>query len=486
MRRWFFVRGGILALVAAMAMPAAAADLRLPAVFGDNMVLQRGRNAPVWGWASAGADVSVSVAGKSAEAKADADGKFKVALPVLDASGPQEMVVKSGDQTRSFKNVLIGEVWFCSGQSNMGWPVVASASAQEEIAAAKFPQIRLFTVPTVPADTPQSDCKGNWVECSPQTVPGFSAVGYFFSRKLFEELNVPVGMINTSWGGTPAEAWTSRKSLEAEPSLKPLLDRWDEDVKKEKAEKKGDAKKRSQNRPANLYNGMIAPIAPLAVRGAIWYQGESNVGRAHQYRTLFPLMIQDWRKTWGHDFAFGFVQLAPYRYLGDPAACAELWEAQTMTLRKVPNTGMAVTTDISDIKDIHPKNKQDVGKRLALWALAKSYGKDIVYSGPIHRSITGEGSKIRVHFDHVGGGLISRDGKPLSHFAVAGADQKFQPANAAIDGDTVVVESDAVKEPLSVRFAWDHTAEPNFANKEGLPASPFRSDTWKGVTEGNN
>jgi sialate O-acetylesterase len=348
----------------------------------------------------------------------------------------------------------------------------AANDAAKEIAAAKYPRIRLFTVEKIKAAQPATDVKGKWAPCSPQTVAangwgGFSAAAYFFGRQLHKDLKMPVGLIHSSWGGTPAEFWTSRKVLEANPALKPL----------------------AQGESSCLYHGMITPLTPYAIRGAIWYQGESNVPHAHQYRTLFPAMIANWRADWGQgDFPFGFVQIAPFKYHNDwkidPACCAELWEAQLLTLKSVPNTGMAVTTDITDLGDIHPKNKQEVGRRLALWALAKVYGKKLVYSGPIYYSMAVEGDKIRLQFDHRGSGLIARDGKPLTDFKIAEADQKFVPAVATIDGDSIVVRSDRVATPAAVRFAWRDDATPNLANKEGLPASPFRTDSWKGVTEG--
>ena len=464
-------------LVGLLVVSSAAAAVKLPAVFSDNMILQREQAVPVWGWADPDEELTVTIAGQTAKAKAGKDGRWQLKLPALQAGGPHEMTIACPHGKTTLKNVLVGEVWLCSGQSNMQWPVAASVNAQQEIAAANYPKIRLFTVKQKTADQPQDNCEGSWSECSPQSVPGFSAVGYFFIRHLHKELGVPAGMINTSWGGTPAEAWTSRKSLESEASLKPMLDRWANPPEKQA---------NSPHRPAYLYNAMIAPVAPFAIRGAIWYQGESNVSRAYQYRTLFPLMIRDWRAAWGQaDLPFGFVQLAPFRYGGqDPACCAELWEAQTMTLG-LPNTGMAVTTDISDIKDIHPKNKQEVGLRLGLWALAKVYGKDLVYSGPIYKSMAVEGNKVRVRFDHAAG-LKTRDGKEPSDFTIAGSDQTFQPAKTVIDGQTVVVSSEAVPQPVAVRFAWRDTAEPNLCNQAGLPASPFRTDQWKGLTEGNH
>jgi sialate O-acetylesterase len=443
----------------------ATAAVKLPAVIGDNMVLQRGQPVPIWGWADKGEDITVAVAGQSLATKADDKGCWKVVLDKLDVGEPLELTVQgSSGSTLLLKNVLVGEVWVCSGQSNMELPLAACKNAQQEAAAAKYPKVRLFTVTKNNTPQPQIDCLGNWAECSPAIVGGFSAVAYFFGRDLFQQLGVPVGLIHTSWGGTPAQLWTSRKVLEANPTLKSLVPGG-----------------------SGLYNGMIAPLIPYAIRGAIWYQGESNIGGAYQYRTLFPAMIANWRADWGQgDFPFGFVQIAPFFYGGqDPALCAELREAQLLTLNASPNTGMAVTMDIGEVKDIHPKNKQDVGKRLALWALAKVYGQNLVYSGPIYKSMAVEGQKIRLQFDHVGSGLISSDGKPLVDFTMAGADQKFAPATAEIDANSIVVHSGQIKEPVAVRYAWRHDSTPNLANKEGLPASPFRTDTWKGLTQGN-
>ncbi len=494
----------------------AQADVRLPKIIGDHMVLQQGMAVPIWGWAEAGERVTVTLGRCRASATADAGGKWIVTLGAMKAGGPCEMTIQ-GNNTITLGDVLVGEVWVCSGQSNMQWPVSASANPEEEIAAADHPMIRLFTVTRKTAEQPLDDCEGSWSACSPETVPGFSAVAYFFGRHLRRELDVPVGLINTSWGGTPAEAWTSRGAQQGVPELEPTLARWDEQVSRfdpeaarqryeesleawkeaaEKAKAEGEKPPRrpqppsdprqSPHRPANLYNGMIAPLLPFAVRGAIWYQGESNCSRAAQYQTLFPTMIRDWRQKWGQgDFPFLFVQLAPFRYgNADPRNCAELWEAQRLTLERVPNTGMAVTTDIGNVKDIHPKNKQDVGRRLALWALAKTYGKDLVFSGPLYKSMRVEGDKIHVMFDHVGGGLVAKGGE-LTHFTIAGQDGQFVPAKAEIDGDTVVVSSQEVSQPVAVRFGWRDDAEPNLFNKEGLPASPFRTDDLEMVTAGS-
>lgn len=473
MRCKALVRVAMCCVVVIGATAVASAAVKLPALFADNMVLQRGQAVPVWGWADKGEEVTVTVAGQTLTTKADDDGRWKVTLDKLEVGQPLEMTVKgSSGNAVTLKNVAVGDVWLCAGQSNMEMGVTMCNDAAKEVAAANYPKIRLFMVTRAMTEQPATDVKGTWKPCSSESIAaggwgGFSATAYFFGRQLYKDLNVPIGLIDSSWGGTPAEFWTSRETLEANPVLKPLA--------------KGEA--------SRLYNGMIAPLIPYAIRGAIWYQGESNAMRAHQYQTLFPAMIANWRADWGQgDFPFGYVQIAPFNYRGawkiDPACCPELWEAQLLTLNAVPNTGMAVTSDISDLNDIHPKNKQDVGRRLALWALAKVYGRDIVYSGPIYKSTAVEDNKIRLQFDHQGGGLTTRDGKPLTDFTIAGEDQKFVPAVATIDGGSVVVHSDQVAKPVAVRFAWRETSTPNLANKEGLPASSFRTDRWKGVTEG--
>jgi sialate O-acetylesterase len=458
------------ALFLSLACGTLHAAVKLPGVFGDNMVLQRDRAVPVWGWADKGEEVTVKIAKQTRSAKAGEDGRWQVTLEKLNVGEPLKMKIKgSSGKEIVFSNVLVGEVWVCSGQSNMEMGVGACNDAKAEIAAADYPNLRLFTVQKNKAAQPADDVKAAWLPCTPENIGpnnwgSFSAAAYYFGRQLHKELGVPVGLIHTSWGGTPAEFWTSRKALEADPALKSL----------------------ARGESSCLYNGMIAPLIPYGIRGAIWYQGESNIGRAYQYRTLFPAMIRNWRADWGQgDFPFGFVQIAPFRYgKNDPALWAELCEAQAMTLQNTPNTGMAVTVDVGDVKDIHPKNKQDVGKRLALWALAKVYGKDIVYSGPLYKSMAVEGGKIRLRFEHADGGLFSLDGNPLTDFTVAGADQKFVPASAEIDGDAVVVSSPEVAAPVAVRFAWHDDTSPNLVNQEGLPAGPFRTDSWKGLTEG--
>jgi sialate O-acetylesterase len=493
----------------------AFADVRLPAVIGNNMVLQRGEPVAIWGWADANEEVMVSVSWHSMEwaVTADKDGKWKFNVTSPKVGGPYEITLK-GKNTVAIKNILVGEVWVCSGQSNMQWSVKASANPNKEIAAAKYPEIRLFQVQREVANKPKDDCTGAWVECSPETVPGFSAVAYYFGRELHKELNVPIGLIHTSWGGTPAEAWTTSEMLQTDEDFKPILTRYKELVanypqakakydKKLEEWKEASRKAKEEGRkapqrprpprgpdnphsPSGLYNAMIAPLIPYGIQGAIWYQGESNAGRAYQYRELFPAMIKSWRKTWGQgDFHFLFVQLANFKAVKEEPGesdWAELREAQLKTL-SLPNTGMAVIIDIGEAKDIHPRNKQDVGKRLAAWATGTTYGrKTPAYSGPLYKAMRVEGNKAILSFEQVGSGLVAKGDGPLKGFAIAGEDKKFVWADAKIEGGTVIVSSDAVSAPVAVRYAWADNPICNLYNREGLPASPFRTDEWPGVT----
>ena len=376
--------------------------------------------------------------------------------------------------------MLVGEVWLCSGQSNMEWTVRASGNAAEEISAANHPRIRHIKIPNTPAAKPQNDVKSDgWKVCTPENAANFTAVGYYFGRKLMQDLDVPVGLIGSHWGGTRIEPWTPPVGFQQVPALKDIADKLDTFPTMTQQRDKNDSSKTTtvvnHQSPLALYNGMIHPLLPFAIRGAIWYQGESNNGEGMLYFEKMKALIGGWRSVWNNpEMPFLFVQLAPYHYKV-PTQLPEIWEAQTAAL-SIPNTGMVVTNDIGNIKNIHPKNKQDVGRRLALWALAKTYGKTgLVYSGPLYKDMKIDGNKIRVSFDHVGGGLVSRDEKPLTWFAIAGADGNFVEAQAQIDGNTVVVSSDKVAEPKTVRFAWDQDAEPNLSNKEGLPASAFRT-----------
>lgn len=484
------------------------AAVRLPAIIGSHMVLQASSPLTIWGWAEPGEEVTVDFGDNTANAKADAGGKWLVKLPAMQATQqPQAMTIR-GANTIQLTDILVGEVWLGSGQSNMEWPVAAADHAAEEIKSANHPKLRLFLVPKVPAATPAKDVQAGWTVCTPQTVGNFSAVAYFFGRELHEKLDVPVGLIASSWGGTRIEPWippegfaeapelaAERKQIETlreayQTALKnkvPEFKTWVEAAEKAIAagSEIGDPPAppadpfKAYGAPTSLYNGMIHPLAPFALQGALWYQGEANRGQAMHYHELMKALIRGWRNVWGMgNMPFLFVQLAPYRYDNNVTALPELWEAQAATL-SVPNTGMAVTTDIGNIADIHPRNKQEVGRRLARWALAKVYGQtDVVYSGPIYDSMTVEGKQIRLKFKHAEGGLKSRDGKPLTWFSIAGSDKKFTRAKATIDGETVLVESTEVEAPVAVRFGWHQLAEPNLTNQAGLPASPFRTDDW--------
>jgi sialate O-acetylesterase len=477
------------------------ADVSLPRLFGNHMVLQAEQSgAPVWGKAAPGEKVTVTLGDQQATATAGDDGKWMARLATPKAGGPFELVIAGSDaaKTLRFSDVLVGEVWVASGQSNMEWTVAQSLRPQEEAENANFPQIRMFKVQHNAAHGgPQDDVTGSWVVCSPSTAAGFSACGYFFARELHRELKVPVGIVSTNWGGTLCEAWTSPAGLASDPDFAPILERYKvavENQAKAAANPNPDPKAKrpgslqgQPNHPSVLYNGMIHPVIPYAIRGAIWYQGESNLGRAEQYGKLFPAMITDWRKLWSQgDFPFYFAQIAPYAYnkMSDTKQLPELWEAQLKALA-LPNTGMAATTDVGDVKDIHPKNKQEVGRRLALWALAKTYGKtEVVCQQPRYASMKVEGNKIRIQLQDTAGGLMTQDNAPLNHFTIAGADHKFVEAQATIEGDAVVVSSDQVTQPVAVRFGWSDTAEPNLFGKTGLPVCPFRTDTLPNVTAG--
>lgn len=631
-------------------------ELKLPSIIGDHMVLQQNSKASIWGWAAPGEKLVVSTSwnGEKYKTKADREGRWFVELATTAAGGPYTISIEA-DVSRVLENIMLGEVWVCSGQSNMEWQLRRAESAGSEIPAANHPDIRLFNVEKRIAALPKEDVSGEWSVCTPSTAAGFSAVGYFFGKYLNEKLDVPVGLINTSWGGTPSEAWTSREMLRTfgvfDKQLDDLYSLTDSDLAKAEAsldsiaevnrrmmnpssednigiregwmdpdyddsdwiEANGpaewstmeeigmtegvvwvrmpleipeawvgkdlvlelgpidemdvtylDGKQVGSNNkienwnvgrvyelpgssvnktamvlsvrivntimegglfgaadqlrvyprenpsadpvmlagvwkyriagefaeipnlanphtPSVLFNGMINPLTSFAIKGAIWYQGEANVSRAVQYRSIFPGMISDWRKQWERgDFPFYLVQLAPFDY-GPMNNSAELREAQFLTLSALENTGMAVTLDIGNPDDIHPTNKRDVGKRLALWALAKDYGKDFVCSGPLYRAISIEESSIRVHFDYTGKGLQSVGG-PLTHFEIAGEDQVYYPANAIVDGHTVLVGHPDVKNPVAVRYGWSNTAMPNLYNWEGLPASSFSSDNWPRTT----
>jgi sialate O-acetylesterase len=653
----------LILVLAIFSAASAHAEVKLPAIIGDNMVLQQGVKVRIWGNAKPGERVVVTLKKKSANTVADPQGHWQVWLDPLKAGGPIELIVK-GDNVLTIKNVLVGEVWLCSGQSNMEWPLINTIGGADVVAQANYPEIRLFTVTKNTSPTPLADVEGRWVVTTPDNAAHFSAVGYFFGRELYQNLKVPVGLIHSSWGGTPAEAWTRHDAL-LSSELKPILDKyesslnalpqakeayaraladweeknlyldsgnkgealgyadpktatadwskmdlpkqfetagllidgavwfrrdvelpasfagkdlvlnlppiddydttyfngtkiggigretpnsymvprqyvvpgalvragrnviavrvfdsageggfsrggamsigpsgaadaemislrgvWDYKIEQALEPKHPDWGSRpeavgvsNQNNPSVLYNAMIAPLVPFAIRGVIWYQGESNAGRAYQYRTLFPTMIRDWRSAWGSDFPFYFVQLANWhanKAEPDESDWAELREAQLMTLRE-PQTGMAVTIDIGDENDIHPRNKLDVGRRLAAWALAGSYNQKVIPSGPLFDRYTVKDNEVRIRFKHAEG-LKTSDGGPVKGFAIAGEDRRFVWADARIEGDAVIVSSAKISKPIAVRYGWADNPIANLYNKSGFPASPFRTDDWPGVT----
>jgi sialate O-acetylesterase len=505
---------------------AARGDVKLPAMISDNMVVQQGRRVSIWGTADAGEQVTVTVGEQSQAATADSSGRWKVRLAPLKAGGPFEIRVE-GKNVITIHNVLAGEVWVCAGQSNMEMPVGTNPKGysdpvnnyQEEIAQANYPMLRLFNVTDAVAGKPQSDLQGQWVVASPATVGGFSAAGYFFGRDLHQALKVPVGMIEAAWGGTEAEAWMSDEALEADPDLKADADSWRQRVDDfphlieqyqrnvqswekaaEEAENAGhvdipfpDAPnwkkhfwdpRSDANRVAGLWNAMIAPLTPMAIAGVIWYQGESNDRLGYKYRETFTELIKQWRASWGEgDFPFLFVQLAAF---GAKGGSANTWpvlrESQAKAL-VLPNTGMAVAADIGDTEHAHPRNKQEVGRRLSLAAEAIAYDQKVEYTGPSIKSFRANHGTMRVAFTHAAGGLVVR-GPSLVGFEVAGSDQQFFPADAHIAGNDVVLSSAQVSQPVAARYAWADDPKCNLYNAQGLPAPPFRTDDWKVPTQG--
>jgi sialate O-acetylesterase len=512
--------GLAVALVALMVGPHTAAwgDVKVPAVFGSHMVLQRDQKVRVWGWAEPGEEVTVKIGSQSHTTKAGSDGSWQVELDPMPAGGPHTLAIH-GKNTLQLDDVLVGEVWICAGQSNMQMTVAAAKDADLEIATAKYPNIRLISVPNFGTQEAQKDFKGRWQPCSPATVRGFSAVGYFFGRRLQQTLDAPIGLINDAWGGSACEAWIRRDVLAADQKYAPMLEQWRQletnlprakaEYESKRAEWKVAADKaraegkqpprppstpedqlRGNSRPGNIYNGVLKPTIGFGIRGVIWYQGESNAGRAYQYRDLFPLMIKSWRDEWGQgDFSFYWVQLADFLPESpDPkeSAWAELREAQTMTLSRLPKTGEAVIIDLGDGHDIHPKNKQDVANRLARWALARDYGVNIACQSPTFKAMEKQGNKVVLRFDHVAGGLKAADVAELRGFAIAGSDHHFVTARAKIVGPAAIeVWSDQVAEPAAVRYAWADNPICNLYSTSGLPLTPFRTDDWAGVTVNN-
>lgn len=485
-------------LVLALACAARAA-VTLPYILADHMVVQRGLPVHVWGKADPGEKVTVTFRGETQAANADTDGRWSVYLKPGGAGGPFQLTVN----TKTLTDVMVGDVWIAAGQSNMEWPVDWSARAGEEKAAANYRDIRLVRAMHKVSEFPVDNLIGQmWARCNAQTVAPFSAVGYYFGRELHRRLRVPVGLIQTAWGGTPLDAWTSTGAISADASLMPVFAEWSRMMRdyaaalpryqRESREwEMAAARAKAAGRPAperptplkgpgghwspgGLYNAMVAPLTNYPIRGVIWYQGESNTAseRAPYYGRLFQTMIRDWRRAWGQgDFPFLFVQLASYKTPPD-AMWPELREAQRHAL-ELANTAMAVTVDIGEPDSIHPKNKQEVGRRLSLAARALVYGERIEYSGPLFRQAVPQQNAVRVWFDHAAG--LSAKGSRLRGFEVAGADGMYVPADAVIEGGTVVARSPRVTAPLMVRYGWADYPQCNLYNAEGLPASPFRS-----------
>jgi sialate O-acetylesterase len=496
------------------------ADIRLPSVIGSHMVLQQEIPIQIWGWAEQGEEICVAFADQRAQTAVDGEGKWKITLKAMKAEeDPQKMII-SGTQSHPvvLDDILLGEVWVCSGQSNMEWELWKTHSSTPEIQRADFPQIRLFHVPRNVSTQPLEDVEAEWRVCNPETARDFSAVAYYFGREIHQKLKVPVGLISTRWGGTRIEPWTPVSGFDSILELHSILEEMESEEEEYRKTLRGFLPEfedwiekthlalsqetdlplqlkipqhphHDPQAPTALYNAMIHPLIPFAIRGAIWYQGESNRNDCSIYAKKMEALIKGWREAWNvGDFPFYYVQLAPYDYSYTPEEVGSsvpdhlrlplIWEAQLDAL-KIPNTGMAVITDIGNLYDIHPRNKKDVGYRLSLWALAQTYGwKELVYSGPLYRSMNVEKDKIRIIFEHVGSGLISLDNRPLTWFEIAGQDRTFFKARAKIDKDSVLVWSEKVAEPVAVRFGWHQTAEPNLGNMEGLPASPFRTDRW--------
>ena len=487
----------------------ASAEVKPSPLFSDHAVLQSGMAVPVWGTATPGEKVAVTLAGQTRIATAAADGKWMVRLTKLKAGGPFEMMIagkNAGETPIVVKDVLIGEVWLGSGQSNMqfnvsqkGHPPYGLLNEDKEIAAADYPQVRMFTVKTATAMEPQSDVVGTWQVCTPETVPDWSAVGYLFGRNLNQALKLPVGIVLSAFGASTAEAWIPRDALVSDPMLKPMVDKLDARENYFKAHpgaSDADAPPapatinsrpgrpgplrdpaRDQHQPTVLFNGMINPILPYAIRGAIWYQGESVTGGPNGlllYGHVMDTLVTEWRKLWGEgNFPFYVVQLPGQQNVSNNPLIRE----EQAKILSLPNTGMAVVMDTSEAKNVHPKNKEPLGDRLTKIALANAYSQKIEYSGPVYASMKVEGSAIRVKFTH-SAGMTAKDG-PLTWFQIAGADQKFVDADAKIDGDSVVVSSPNVAAPVAVRYAWDNYPNTaNLYNATGLQAAPFRTDNW--------
>lgn len=518
---WFFARPArlLLLFLFGCALPMVLrAELKLPAIIGDHMVLQQKLANPIWGWDTPGTTVTVSFAGQTRTAEAGADGKWTVKLDPVPANATPQVLTISGTSKRELQDVLVGEVWMCSGQSNMGFTLAGDWNGDLEAAASKLPNLRLIKVPQVGTQQLQNDFKGEWKLSTPESATGFSAVGFFFGRYIHQIVGVPVGLIDNAWGGSAAEAWIRRESLEKDPRFEALMrrttqqetylasdkaksdyeaqsSRWREAAEKAKTAQKAAPRRpispqqwlSGNARPGNIFGGVLHPTLGYGLKGVIWYQGESNAGRAAEYADLFPFLIEQWRKEWNQgDFPFYWVQLADYRAEkpepGD-SDWAELREAQTKTL-KLPNTGQAVIIDLGEGKDIHPKNKRDVGARLARWALARDYGLSLPYRSPEFKSMNVSGNKITLRFDCFGSSLRTFDVEEAVGFAVCGQDKAWHWAKGRLRGaDQVDLSCPEVEKPVAVRYAWADNPVCNVFSKEGLPVTPFRTDDFEMITK---
>lgn len=450
---WFFISHSL------------CASVRLPSVIGSHMVLQQKSEVTIWGWCDVDEHIKLKASWDTTTyttvGSSFAQWSVKVKTPA--AGGPYQITIE-GSNKIVLDDVLIGEVWVCSGQSNMEMSVSWGLPYQDEVTNATDKSIRFFNIPRTASEYPQDDVRAEWVVCNPGDMKKFSAAAYFFGKRLRQNLHVPVGLIEAAWGGTPAEAWTPADAINSDPVVREAAAKlspvpWGPVV------------------PASIYNGEVYPITQYSIAGTIWYQGEANVAAASTYSELLSTLITSWRKAWQKDFPFYYVQIAPFAGYGDNSSSAFLREQQTKTL-SVPNTGMIVITDLVDnINDIHPKMKKEVGERLADYALAANYSFDVIYKSPTYKSMKIEKDKIRVYFNNAENGLMSR-GDTVKEFFIAGNDQQFVPASAKIDGNTVIIWSKDVREPVAVRFAFRNGTTPNLFSKEGLPVDPFRTDDW--------
>ncbi len=496
------IRSSILSVISFLSASPCLAEIKLPNIFADHMVVQRERENPIWGKADPNAEVTIVAQDRKSTCTADAEGNWRAMIPELATGGPYQIKISSGNDQLVINDVLSGEVWICSGQSNMEWSMSSSENFELEQLAANYPKIRMINYPNVGTQSPIWSHEESWMVCNSKDLAKFSAVGYFFGRQLHQTLDVPIGLVNNAWGGSAVEAWIDRETLEKDGKYTELLERWNKDASEMEAlqaktdRTEADEKRlrdltrnlTGNHRPANIFNGVLSSHLGYGIRGAIWYQGESNAGRAYQYRDLFPLMITRWRQLWGQEFPFYWVQLADYQAeTTEPVESdwAELREAQTMTLDKLEHVGQAVIIDIGEGKDIHPRNKVDVGRRLARLALKNEYGYDLAAESPRYSSMQVEGDSIVLSFEHVGKGWRPFDVASPVGFTIAGEDKTFHKATAEILPDNRIrVKSEQVKNPASVRYGWANNPVVNMYNQNDLPLTPFRTDDWPGVTAG--